>query len=59
MPGGAFYAMWNTLHAGKPFVAYVHNLAKDGSQYDVLATVTPLKAEAIYLFACVHVALIF
>lgn len=36
--------MWNTLHAGKPFVAYVHNLAKDGSQYDVLATVTPLKA---------------
>ena len=44
MPGGAFYAMWNTLHAGKPFVAYVHNLAKDGSQYDVLATVTPLKA---------------
>ena len=43
MPGGAFRAMWDTLHAGKPFVAYVHNLAQDGSQYDVLATVTPLK----------------
>lgn len=42
MPGGAFYAMWQTLEAGSPFVAYVHNLAKDGSRYDVLATVSPL-----------------
>lgn len=42
MPGGAFKAMWDTLQAGDPFVAYVRNLAKNDSSYDVLATVTPL-----------------
>lgn len=42
MPGGAFRAMWDTLEAGFPFAAYVRNLAANGSEYDVLATVTPL-----------------
>lgn len=43
MPGAAFKAMWDTLEAGEPFAAYVMNLAADGSQYDVFATITPLK----------------
>lgn len=42
MPGAAFRAMWNYLLDDQPFVAYVHNLAADGSMYTVLATVTPL-----------------
>lgn len=42
MPGGAFYAMWDTLLAGRPFAAYVRNLAKDGLAYDVFATIVPL-----------------
>lgn len=43
MPGGAFKAMWDTLQTGSPFAAYVRNLAADGSEYDVFATVTPLS----------------
>ena len=43
MPGGAFKAMWDTLKAGSPFAAYVRNLAADGSEYAVFATVTPLS----------------
>ena len=43
MPGGAFKAMWDTLKTGSPFAAYVRNLAADGSEYDVFATVTPLS----------------
>lgn len=42
MPQGAFRLMWETLQAGQPFCAYVVNLAKDGSDYLVFATVTPL-----------------
>ncbi|MBN9643928.1 hypothetical protein ACFSSC_01365 [Corynebacterium mendelii] len=42
MPGGAFYGMWVLLQSGKPFAAYVRNLAKDGSEYDVFATITPM-----------------
>ncbi len=42
MPGGAFKLMWDTLESGKPFCAYVDNLAGDGSRYTVFATVTPL-----------------
>lgn len=42
MPGGAFKLMWDTIEDGRPFAAYVRNLAKSGSAYDVLATVTPL-----------------
>ncbi|MBL7285185.1 hypothetical protein FPH17_07785 [Corynebacterium godavarianum] len=45
MPGGAFKAMWDWIQAGKPFAAYVRNLAKSGSAYDVLATVTPLPGD--------------
>ena len=44
MPGGAFHAMWATLKAGSPFAAYVRNLAANGSEYDVFATVTPLRS---------------
>lgn len=43
MPGAAFKVMWDTLEAGEPFAAYVMNLAADGSEYDVFATITPLK----------------
>lgn len=42
MPGAAFKAMWDALEQGKPFTAYVHNLAGNGSQYDVFASITPL-----------------
>ncbi|MDO5094648.1 MAG: hypothetical protein Q4D79_14745 [Propionibacteriaceae bacterium] len=42
MPGGAFRLMWDTLESGKPFCAYVDNLAGDGSRYTVFATITPL-----------------
>ncbi len=42
MPAGAFLLMWQTLEAGKPFCAYVDNLAADGSRYTVFATITPL-----------------
>lgn len=42
MPQGAFRLMWDTLQSGQPFCAYVKNLAKDGSDYTVFATVTPL-----------------
>ncbi|MDR1118358.1 MAG: hypothetical protein LBL01_03555 [Bifidobacteriaceae bacterium] len=42
MPGGAFKLMWDTLLGGKPFAAYVKNLAKDGWDYQVFATVTPM-----------------
>ncbi len=42
MPGGAFREMWDALKEGRPFAAYVRNLAADGSEYDVFATVTPL-----------------
>lgn len=43
MPGGAFRVMWDTLAAGEPFGAYVHNMANSGSRYDVFATITPLR----------------
>ncbi|HUX68910.1 MAG TPA: PAS domain-containing protein [Cellulomonadaceae bacterium] len=42
MPGGAFAIMWDRLLSGHPMVAYVKNLAKDGSAYWVFATITPL-----------------
>ncbi|WP_259390792.1 PAS domain-containing protein [Actinomyces sp. 2119] len=42
MPGGVFREMWDALKEGHPFAGYVRNLAADGSQYDVFATVTPL-----------------
>lgn len=48
MPAGAFKLMWDTIEAGRPFAAYVRNQAKNGSAYDVFATVTPL-ADGSYL----------
>jgi len=48
MPGGAFRTMWDTLKAGRPFAAYLRNLAADGAEYDVVATITPLD-EGGYL----------
>ncbi|QRV01840.1 PAS domain-containing protein [Arcanobacterium phocisimile] len=42
MPAAAFKVMWDTLQAGEPFAAYVRNLAADGSEYRVFATITPL-----------------
>ena len=44
MPGGAFRTMWDTLKAGRPFAAYMRNLAADGAEYDVLAALPPLHA---------------
>ncbi|MDR1768281.1 MAG: PAS domain-containing protein [Propionibacteriaceae bacterium] len=46
MPGGAFKLMWDTLQSGKPFCAYVDNLAANGSTYSVFATITPLGHDA-------------
>ena len=43
MPSGAFKTIWDTLKTDSPFAAYVHNLAADGSEYDVFVTVTPLS----------------
>nr|WP_300339228.1 PAS domain-containing protein [Actinomyces sp.] len=43
MPGGAFRAMWDTITSGQAFACYVRNLAADGSEYDVFATITPLR----------------
>ena len=40
MPGGAFAIMWDRLLTGHPMVAYVKNLASDGSSYWVFATIT-------------------
>ena len=48
MPGGAFRTMWDTLKAGRPFAAYMRNLAADGAEYDVFAAITPLD-EGGYL----------
>lgn len=42
MPGGAFVILWDQLLAGKPFAGYLHNLAADGSRYDVFASIVPL-----------------
>ncbi|QJC21331.1 hypothetical protein [Arcanobacterium buesumense] len=44
MPASVFKLVWDTLEAGKPFAAYMLNLAGDGSEYDVFATITPLPA---------------
>ena len=41
MPRSVFKLLWDTIGAGQEFVGYVKNMAKDGSFYWVLATVTP------------------
>ncbi|WP_457622251.1 methyl-accepting chemotaxis protein [Persephonella sp.] len=45
MPKIVFKLLWDYIQSGKPIVAYVKNLAKDGSYYWVLATVMPVKDE--------------
>lgn len=41
MPRGVFKFLWSELAQGHEVIAYVKNLAADGSFYWVLATVTP------------------
>lgn len=43
MPRSVFKLLWETIGAGQEFMGYVKNMAKDGSFYWVLATVTPDK----------------
>ncbi len=46
MPRIVFKLLWDYIQSGKPIVAYVKNMAKDGSYYWVLATVMPVKDES-------------
>ena len=41
MPRGVFKFLWDTIASGDECLAYVKNMAKDGSFYWVLAHVTP------------------
>jgi PAS domain S-box-containing protein len=41
MPRSVFKLLWDYIAAGQEFIGYVKNMAKDGSYYWVLATVTP------------------
>lgn len=43
MPRAVFRLLWSTIAAGKPIVAYVKNMAKDGRYYWVVALVMPLR----------------
>ncbi|MBK3333012.1 PAS domain-containing protein [Persephonella atlantica] len=43
MPRIVFKLLWDYIQSGKSIVAYVKNMAKDGSYYWVLATVMPVK----------------
>ncbi len=45
MPRAIFKAVWDTIKAGKPFVGYVKNMAKDGTYYWVLAAIYPVIDE--------------
>ncbi len=45
MPRIVFKLLWDYIKSGKPIVAYVKNMAKDGSYYWVLATVMPVKDD--------------
>jgi aerotaxis receptor len=42
MPKIVFRQLWNYIQSGKPIVAYVKNMSKDGSYYWVVATVFPI-----------------
>jgi len=46
MPRSVFKLLWDTISAGQEFIGYVKNLARDGSHYWVLATVTPDRDAA-------------
>ena len=41
MPRTVFKLLWDHIAAGQEFIGYVKNMARDGSFYWVLATVTP------------------
>lgn len=41
MPRAVFLLLWTYIESGRSIAAYVKNMAKDGSYYWVLATVTP------------------
>lgn len=41
MPRSVFKLLWDHIAAGQEFIGYVKNMARDGSFYWVLATVTP------------------
>lgn len=41
MPRAVFKLLWDHIAAGQEFIGYVKNMARDGSFYWVLATVTP------------------
>ncbi|MBK3332588.1 methyl-accepting chemotaxis protein [Persephonella atlantica] len=45
MPRIVFKLLWDYIKSGRPIVAYVKNMAKDGSYYWVLATVMPVKDD--------------
>lgn len=47
MPRAVFKLLWDTIQAGQPIMAYVKNMAADGSYYWVQAFVFPL--EGAYL----------
>jgi len=42
MPRAAFDLLWKAIQQGNEFLAYVKNMAKDGSYYWVFATVSPI-----------------
>lgn len=46
MPRSIFKLLWETIAAGQEFMGYVKNMARDGSFYWVLATVTPDRDAA-------------
>jgi PAS domain S-box-containing protein len=43
MPRCVFYLLWATIKAGNNISAYVVNRAKNGDEYWVLASVTPIR----------------
>ncbi len=43
MPKAVFKLLWDYIQSGRPIVAYVKNLAKDGSYYWVIAAVIPIQ----------------
>jgi methyl-accepting chemotaxis protein len=45
MPPAAFQGLWDTLHAGRPWVGIVKNRAKNGDHYWVKANVTSVRRD--------------
>ncbi len=57
MPKVVFKLLWDYIQSGKPIVAYVKNMAKDGSYYWVLAVVSPLYDDEgnIYRYISIRI----